>query len=233
MHITNLAMKKLLLLVISVLFICLSASSQAKIDSLLQLFNKATEKQKTNLLLELSFNTRNDTARSNSYSRQALKLAEKQHQLPELAKANYYLGETNFYIRNFSGAIPHYKKAISFYEQLKDSFNLTNCYSSIGLCYHNIDQGEKAIAQYIEGLKLSINNQEYTAEILHNIGNVQQKMQNYEEAIGYFRRAMNINLSIKDSVSLAVDYNGLAESFQYLNKNDSSIVYFLKANQLF
>ena len=233
MHATNHAMKKLRVLVISVLIASLSASSQPKVDSLLQLCNKATEKQKTNLLLELSFNTRNDTAKSNSYALQALKLAEKQDQLPEQAKAFYYLGETNYYIRNFSSAIPHYKKAISLYEQLKDSFNLTNCYCSIGLCYHNIDQGEKAIAQYIEGLKLSINNQEYTAEILHNIGNVHQKMQNYDEAIGYFRKAMNINLTIKDSVSLAVDYNGLAESFQYLHKNDSSIVYFLKANQLF
>jgi signal transduction histidine kinase len=226
-------MKKLLLLVISCLFISLSAAPQAKLDSLLQLFNKATEKQKTNLLLELSFITRNDTTASNSYAHHALKLAEKQNQLPEKAKANYYLGETNYYIRNFSGAIPHYKKAISLYELLKDSFNLTNCYTSTGLCYHNIDQGEKAIAQFIEGLKLSENNQEYKAEILHNIGNVQQKMQNFQKAIDYFRKAMKINLSIKDSVSLAVNYNGLAESFQYLHKNDSSIVYFLKANQLF
>lgn len=233
MHATNHAMKKLLLLVISILIGCVLALSQPNIDSLLQLCSKATENQKTDLLLELSFNTRKDTAKSNFYTRHALKLAEKQHQLPEQAKAFYYLGETNYYIRNFSGAIPYYKKAISLYEQLKDSFNLTNCYSSIGLCYHNIDQGEKAIAQFIEGLKLSVNNQEYTAEILHNIGNVQQKMQNYEKAIGYFRKAMNINLTIKDSVSLAVDYNGLAESFQYLHKNDSSIVYFLKANQLF
>jgi signal transduction histidine kinase len=58
-------------------------------------------------------------------------------------------------------------------------------------------------------------------------------MQNFEKAIGYFRKAMNINLMIKDSVSLAVDYNGLAESYQYLHKNDSSIVYFLKANHFF
>lgn len=233
MSATNYQMKKLLILFISLSIVSLLASSQSKVDSLLQLCNKATEKQKTNLLLELSLNTRDDTTRSNLYTRQALKLAEKQHQLPELAKANYYLGETNYYIRNFSGAIPHYKRAFLLFEQLKDSFNLTNCYSSIGLCYHNIDQGEKAIAQLIEGLKLSANNQEYTAEILHNIGNVQQKMQNYEVAISYFRKAMNINLTIQDSVSLAVDYNGLAESFQYLNRNDSSIVYFLKANQLF
>ena len=226
-------MKKFFLLVISFLIIGLSTQSQSKVDSLLELCNKATEKGKTALYLELSFNTRSDSAKSNSYSHLAYQLALKNKQIPEQAKSFYYLGETRFYTRNFSGAIPYYKKAITIYEQLKDSFNLTNCYSSIGLCYHNTDQGEKAIVQYIEGLKLTVNNQEYTAELLHNIGNVHQKMQNYEAAINYFRKAKNINQLIGDSVSLAVDYNGLAESFQNLHKNDSSIVYFLKANQLF
>ena len=143
MHITNLAMKKLLLLVVSFLIVNLVVLSQSKVDSLLQLCNKATEKKKTDLYLELSFETRNDSAISNSYTRQALKLAEKQKQLPEKASAVYYLGETAYYSNDFTKAISFYEKSIPLFEQLKDTFQLTNCYNTIGLCYHSISQGGK------------------------------------------------------------------------------------------
>ena len=226
-------MKKVLLLTILLLILGQFSFSQPSADSLLQLCAKVTEKQKTDLYLKLSLISRSDSAKSSFYALIANNLAIKNNQLPEQAKSLYYLGETNYYSRNFENAILHYKSAIPLYQQDKDTFSLTSCYSAIGLCYQNIDQGEKAIAQYIEGLKLSKNNEEYTAEILYNIGNVHQKMQNYKEAITYFQRDKAINLTIKDSVSLAVNYNGLAESFLYLHKNDSSIIYFLKANKLF
>ena len=226
-------MKNILLLVALILIFGQFSFSQSSVDSLLQLCTKATEKQKADLYLKLSIVTRSDSARSNLYARMAYDLAIKNKQIPEQAKSLYCLGETNFYSRNFENAISYYKSAIPLFELVKDTFSLTNCYSSIGLSFHNTDRGDKAIDQFIEGLKLNIKNQEYTAELLHNIGNVHQRMQNYKEAISYFQKAKAINLKIKDSVSLAVDYNGLADAFQYLHKNDSSIVYFQKANHLF
>lgn len=229
---TNLTMKKLWLLG-GLLTIVFAASSQSKVDSLLRICDKADEKQKPSIYLELSLNTRNDTARSNSYSRLAYGLATKNHQLPEQVKSVYYLGETCFFSRDFAGAIPYYEKAIPIYTQLKDTFSVINCYSSLGLSYHNIDQGEKAIAYYIEGLKLCGKDQEYAAEILHNIGNVHRKMQNHRDAINYYRQAKAINSSINDSISLAVNYNGLGESFLILEQPDSSLMSFSKAHMLF
>ena len=77
---------RLLSFFITLLF-ALNSFSQAKIDSLLQLCEKAPDSKKAALYLELSLNLRTDSAKSNSYVRQALKLAEKQKQLPEQAKA--------------------------------------------------------------------------------------------------------------------------------------------------
>jgi signal transduction histidine kinase len=207
--------------------------AQTKVDSLLRLCEKATDEHKTSLYLELSFNLRKDTAKSNSYSRQALKLAEKQKQLPEQAKAIYYFGETNFYVRNYVAAIPHYEKAIPIYEQLKDTFNLTNCYSSIGLSYHYMSQGAKAIPFFIQALKICEKNKEYTAEILANIALSHAQMKNDKYAIIYYEKAIVINKEIKDTVSLAVDYNGIAASFLYLHQTDSSLHYYQKAHTLF
>jgi len=225
-------MKKLWLFA-GIIFIVFAASSQTKVDSLLRLCEKATEKQKSGIYLELSFIARSDTAKSNSYTRIAYNLAVKNKQIPEEAKAIYYFGETSYYSRDFAGAIPFYEHAIPLFELLKDTFLLTNCYSSIGLCYHDMSQGEKAIANFIKALVLAENDKEYTAEITANIAIAHAKMNNQKDAIQYFRKALVINLSIKDSVSTAVDYNGLGDAFTNLNKTDSANVNFSKAYHLF
>lgn len=225
-------MKKLWLF-LGILFIVFPASSQSKVDSLLRLCEKATEKQKPGYYLELSFNTRQDSAKSNSYARLAYKLAVKNKQIREQAKAFYYLGETAYFSNDFAGAIPHYEKALPIYEQLRDSFLLTNCYSSIGLSYHFMTQGAKAIPYFIKALKLRENDKEYTAEILANIALVHARMHNDKYAISYYRKAVILNKAIKDFVSLAVDYNGIGDSFLSMHQTDSSLVYYLKAHSLF
>lgn len=226
-------MKKKLLLLFTSLLVTFDASSQTKVDSLLRLCEKASEKQKTELYLEISFHTRNDSAKSNLYTQMAFKLAVKNQQIPEQAKAFYYFGETGFYSRDYAGAIPFYEHAIPLFEQLKDTFNLTNCRNSIGLCYHNMYQGDKAIAQYIEGLKLCENDMEYTADLISNIAMAHAKMNQLEDAIFNYRKALGINTTIKDSASMAVNYNGLGDVFSSLNKTDSANVNFSKAFHLF
>ncbi len=223
---------RLLSFFITLLF-ALNSFSQAKIDSLLQLCEKAPDSKKAALYLELSLNLRTDSAKSNSYVRQALKLAEKQKQLPEQAKAIYYLGENNYYSREYSKAIPQYEKAVALFESLKDSFNVTNCYNSIGLCYHLMYQGDKAISQFIKALRTCENDKEYTADILSNIAMAHAKMNNHRDAITYYKRALNLNTLIKDSASMAVNYNGLGNTYTNMDRPDSAIVNFRMAYNLF
>ncbi len=233
MHITNLAMKKLLLLVVSFLIVNLIASSQSKVDSLLQLCNKATDKKKIDLFLELSFNTRSDSAKSNQYSRMANQLAIQNKQISEQAKSLYYLGETTYYKRNYAEAIPYYQKAIPLYEQIKDSSNIYDCQNSIGLCYHYMFQGEKAIARFVTALKYCEKDPERTANLYSNIGMVHSRMNNLKDAIDNYRKSLRINLSIHDSASIAVNYNGLGDTFSWSNMPDSALVNFLKSYYYF
>lgn len=225
-------MKKVIIFFICILIV-VNGFPQAKVDSLLQLCNNASEKQKTELYLEISFEIRKDTAQSNQFSKRALQLAVKNKFIPEQAKAIYYQAETRFYSSDFSGAIPFYEKAIPFYEQVNDTSLLTDCYNSIGICFHKMDFGERAIVQFVSGLKLCDNNPQFSAKLLHNIGNVHKKMENYPAAIDYFEKARDINIAIKDSVILAQDYNGLGEVYLSLNMKDSSLSYFKNAYSLF
>lgn len=225
-------MKIFLLIFVAILFV-ITASSQSIIDSLLRLCEKAQEKQKPAYLLEMSFQSRSDSAKSNSFTRMAYQLAVKNNQLPEQAKSFYYLGETSYYLLDYAGSIPMYKKAIPLFIELNDTFNIFNCYNSIGLCYYAMNQGEKAIAQFFEGLKLCDNDIENGADVISNIGMVHEKMGNFQEAISNYRKALKINISINDSASIGVGYNGLGEVYSTINRFDSAIVNYTKALHIY
>ena len=223
-------MKKLLIL--SFLIISLLASSQSKVDSLLQLCKNAPEIKKVDLYLQLSLNTRGDSAKSNAYSRMAHQLAVKKNQISLQAKALYYLGETLYNSTNYQSAISAYQKALSVYITTKDTVNLVNCHKLIGLCYYNMDQGDKAIVSFIEGMKVCENDTLSTAKLLSNIAMTHTRMRNINDAIYYYRKALFLNSSIRNQEGMAVNYNGLGEIYKTLHKPDSALINYLKAKNI-
>jgi len=224
-------MKKILLLLM-VLFVGTGASSQSQVDSLLRLCVNASEKQKSELYLKLSQNLKNDSAKSNAYCHMAYQLAVKNNQVPFQAKALYYLGETLFQSADYHSAIPEYQKALTVYSKINDSVNMVVCHKAIGLCYYNTDQGDKAITQFIEGMKLCENDKRSTAKLLSNIAMTHNRMRNMNDAIQNYRRALALNASIKNFTSMAINYNGLGEIYKTMNRPDSALSNYLKAADL-
>ena len=222
---------KLVLLFI-LIFAAVDASTQSKADSLLRLCENAPEKQKAGLLLEVSLELKSDTAKRNLYAQQAYQLALKNGQLPIQAKALYYLGENWFESSDYQLAIPNYRKALDTYAKIKDTINVVNCYKLIGLCYYNMDQGDKAISSFLEGMKLSENRPEITAKLLSNIAMSHSRMRNVTEAISYYRRALSLNSQIRNTDGMAVNFNGLGEIYKAMHKPDSALTNYLKAKRI-
>jgi signal transduction histidine kinase len=224
-------MKKTFLLLI-VLFVVYGASSQTAADSLLRLCANAPEKQKTNLYLELSLELRNDSAKSNAYSQMAYQLALKNNQVPLLAMALYYMGETLFHSSNYPKAILKYKEALSVYAKINDNDKMVDCHKAVGLCYYHMDQGDKAIKQFIEGMKLCENDARNTAKLLSNIAMTHARMRNLNDAIYNYRKALALNTSLKNLEGMGVNHNGLGEIYKILNRPDSALVNYTKAKNL-
>jgi len=225
-------MKKKLLFAATLFIVTFTVIGQSKVDSLLRLCEKAPEMQKADLYLQLSFNTSNDSAKSNAYSQMAYQLAVKKNQIPLQAKALYYLGENLFNSSDYELAIPAYKKALSVYTIVKDTINLVNCYKLIGLCYYNMDQGDKAIVHFIEGMKLCENDTRSTAKLLSNIAMTHTRMRNMNDAIYSYRKALSLNASIRNVEGMGVNYNGLGEIYKITNRPDSALLNYVKAKNL-
>lgn len=215
-----------------VLFAFFGASSQTEVDSLIQLSANAPEKQKTDLYLELSLKLRNDSARSNAYSKMAYQLALKNNQVPLQAMALYYLGETLFNSSDYPKAILKYKEALSVYAKINSSNEMVDCHKAIGLCFYHMDQGDKAINQFIEGMKLCENDARNTAKLLSNIAMTHTRMRNFNDAIYNYRKALVLNTSIENVEGMGVNHNGLGEIYKTLNRPDSALIHYLKAKHL-
>jgi signal transduction histidine kinase len=207
--------------------------AQTKTDSLLQRCEKASDIEKTGIYLQLTKATFQDSALSNFYNRKALQLAIANKQLPEQAKSVFYSAKICFTARDFTAAIKLYEKALPLFHQLKDTMNMTTCYSYIGISNFNMSKSKEAIASYLEGLKLSKNDPDYSAELLANIGLVHDEMDNFKEAIKYYKQALALNQSIRDTGSMAIDYDYLGISYSRLKMLDSSLVNYHKALHLF
>jgi signal transduction histidine kinase/Flp pilus assembly protein TadD len=227
-------MKKSLLVVIALLVVFI-ASAESKVDSLLHLCEKGNLKaqEKANIYIKLSRLTIQDTAVSNSYNKKAYDLAVANNLTLEKANAVYQFGKILFTARDFTDAIKYYEKALLLFRQIKDTTRMTTCYSYIGIANFNMSRSKEAIAAYLDGLKLSKNDPDYSAELLANIGLVHDEMDNFDQAITYFRKALSINQSIHDSVSMAIDYDYLGSSYARSGRPDSSVINHYKALNLF
>jgi len=102
----------------------------------------------------------------------------------------------------------------------------------IGLCYYNMDQGDKAIEQFIEGMKMCEHDPRNTAKLLSNIAMTHTRMRNLNDAIYYYRKALALNSSIQNAEGMGVNYNGLGEIYKTLHKPDSALLNYLKAKNL-
>jgi len=225
-------MKKVIFFIAALFIVTCTVKAQTSVDSLLSLCEKAPEMEKAEIYLQLSFATRNDSANSNSYAIKAFQLAVEKNQIPEQAKALFYLGETAYHSTNYLSALSAYKKAMTVYTDIKDTANLVNCYKLIGLCYYNMDQGDKAILQFIEGMKLCENDTLITAKLLSNMAMTHTRMRNMNDAVKYYRKALSLNASIHNTEGMGVNYNGLGEVYKIINRPDSALINYLKAKNL-
>jgi signal transduction histidine kinase/tetratricopeptide (TPR) repeat protein len=211
----------------------LSAFAQTKTDSLLQLSNTADVQKKAGIFLELAKASIKDSAKANYYNRKAFAIATAQNQKKEQATSVYLAAKILFASRNFTEAIKGYEKAIPYYQHINDSTGMTTCYSYIGISNFNLSKNKEAIAAYLEGLRLSKNDPDYSAELLANIGLAHDVMDNFTEAISYYKKALALNQSIRDTGSMAIDYDYLGITYSRLKKPDSSLVNYNKALILF
>lgn len=102
---------------------------------------------------------------------------------PENAWAQYHLGLSYYYVRDFKKAINHFDETLDIYSEAKD------VYSFIGAAHANLDNHKMALHYYEKSLK----DKEPTSELWKNIGYSYRRLNQFRNSEKAYRNALKVD----------------------------------------
>jgi signal transduction histidine kinase len=205
-------------------------------DSLLRILPELSGIARADILIQLSnFFSETDSSRSVSFADEAIGLADEHDDLRSKGLALFNKGETYYHFDNYTLALENYKLALDLFMQNNDSVNVGETLNGIGLVYYFKGEYNLAVAHFFNALDFFTHDdlKGNAAHVYSNIGMVCSRIGDSKKAIQNYAHASRLNGEIRDSNSLAVNYNGLGVSFYNLAEYDSSKFYYNKALDLF
>jgi tetratricopeptide (TPR) repeat protein len=119
----------------------------------------------------------------------------------------FFKSSVQFKLDDYLGSELSSKKGLLLSKKSKDYYKIYAFLISIGNCYHNLKQYDKAIATIKEALQLVEKYKvpsypDYSPKItcLNNIGNAYREMKEYTTAISYFKLALQEKKLIKKDI---------------------------------
>ncbi len=206
-----------------------STDTIAKIDNLQNLLSQASEKEKVDILIELTvLNLDVLPAKSIVYGNEALALASK-HNLSE-SEVNAYnlLGVANEYLGDHKTAISYYEDALQIANENQNQDGIARAMVNIGIAnlslsnfYVSLEYNLKALDIY-EELKDEVG----IGNALNNIGNVYLSLSNYEKALEYFFKSLEYKDRKENKETYAKVIHNIALAYQELKDYKKALDYY-------
>jgi signal transduction histidine kinase len=141
------------------------------------------------------------------YYCKAEKFYKKTNDKMGLETVYFFKSSVQFKLDDYLGSELSSKKGLLLSKKSKDYYKIYAFLISIGNCYHNLKQYDKAIATIKEALQLVEKYKvpsypDYSPKItcLNNIGNAYREMKEYTTAISYFKLALQEKKLIKKDI---------------------------------
>ncbi len=154
-----------------------------------------------------------DYPKALGYSLEALQIAEKQKEQPNMGRILQQIGGIYSDRKDIGKALDYLNRSYKIYSANHQANDVLNVMIDIGNCYTRAKEYDKAVAEYLEAKKLIGPFDKSTLEVvLNNIADAYRNAGNYEEAADYIIQSMKIAETIKDTgAGLAFDLSTLAE----------------------
>lgn len=94
--------------------------------------------------------------------------------------------------RDYSQAMRYLEESYSLFQEMNDPFRLIGSMNNLGNLYNDIDLHDKALEYYTEAYALSEKNGAKFGDPLNNVGNIHFNQGNYQLAIAFYERALEI-----------------------------------------
>ena len=127
-------------------------------------------------------------------NKQLIILSEKLNNEEYKAKANLCMADFFDGINDFQNSINCAQKALKIYLKTNNQSGIQNCYLKLGTCNKKLNLTDLAIEYFERGYKLSRQTKELESEklFLSGIGNVYYSLNNYEKALDFYKKSLEI-----------------------------------------
>ena len=166
-----------------------------------------------------------------------------------IAKSYNELGLVYKALGEYGKAEEYYNKSLTIRTKLYDENNIgvAETYNNLGTLYRTLGNYDKALEYYEKSLKIKMKllSQaklesekdsliESLAVTYNNIGNIYILQKDYEKALKYQEKSLDIKLSLYGELhpSIAISYTNLGRLYLEQNDYDSAISYFQKSLEL-
>jgi hypothetical protein len=148
--------------------------------------------------------------------------------------ANTYINFGIVYknLDDYPVSINYYYKALMLFDSLNDLSGRSSVYSNIGVLHDLLGDAPKAMDAYRRGIEINRTLGQDTTHFLSNIALLYEKMNDYNRAESYHRSALNVHISQKDTLGIAVVLGNLAHLYQTRKHYAEAEIYALQALEL-
>lgn len=169
-------------------------------------------------------------------AKQALTETEKQSQFfkDDKIEATFFMesGIVSFLEGRYELAADSYLKAMPIYEILNDIEGVANCYNNIGNAYWELEKLDYALENYLKAVELLENQEEKTGNMLGNIGLIYRAKNDYEKALAYYQRSLQVNEKYGHKMDAAIDLQNIGVLYKRMGELDTSLKYLKESNDL-
>lgn len=125
-------------------------------------------------------------------------------------------------------------EVLHYYEKRKDKKHLPEAYYYAGRIYRDLGDAPQALEYFFKAIDVSsaCMNYRLTSRIYSQIGTLYLYQEVYDKAHDVFVKAYQYDILAKDSISITYSLRDIGRTFSTLNKVDSAIYYYEKADKL-
>jgi len=209
-----------------------SQNERKEIDSLLNILENTEEKQKIEILNEISIKYWNFSLDSSLYfANEALNIAHIFQDKKGISDAYNRIGNVYSFQNENELALEFYQKCLDIRLELKDSKGVSNIYNNFAIAYNSENQAGIAIEYFYKALKESQkrNDNKDIASYYSAIASVYKGIPDYKNAIKNYILSLEITKTLDDELTEALIYNSLGNIYHSISSYEEALKYFLDA----
>ncbi|MCF8308054.1 MAG: sensor histidine kinase [Bacteroidales bacterium] len=174
-----------------------------------------------------------DSARNIAY--RTLELSRQKDYQKGLFQSHNHLGIIYDIKSNFDSSITHYNRAIEISKKTNDSSHLASSLSNMGLTYWHIGKYHLALEYFYDAQAIfEAHSPESSGmiSVYNNIGMIYTELDDFENALLIFNKALKINKKLNDTLTRAAIYSNMGDVFKKQDKVDKAFNYYNRSLKL-